>query len=109
MAEQVFIEKVRELKAAGKTKEQALAELGDLTAREKISVGMVYVNRRKGATAAKSARSKKAVKAEAVQASPMSADEKDLVIEELKAEVLFLRTALAIAKKRMDAKIARHS
>jgi hypothetical protein len=100
MADQAFIEKVRELKAAGKTKEEALAELGELSPRQKISAGMVYVNRRKGATVAKAA-AKKAVKTTA-KASPVSADEKDLVIEELKAEVLFLRTALAISKKRLD-------
>jgi hypothetical protein len=101
MADKEFIEKVRELKAAGKSKEEVLAELGELSARQKISVGMVYVHRRKGASAAKAKVPKKA-KTGAAKASPVSADDKDLIIEELRAEVLFLKTALAIAKKRLD-------
>jgi hypothetical protein len=99
MADKEFIEKVRELKAAGKSKEEVLAELGELSARERISVGMMYINRRKGAAAAK-AKVPKKVKAGVAKASPVSADEKDLIIEELRAENDFLKRLLAIRERR---------
>jgi hypothetical protein len=99
MADQAFIEKVRELKAAGKSKDEVLAELGQLSAREKISVGMAFVNRRKGASAAK-AKVPKKVKAGAAKASPVSHDEKDLIIEELRAENEYLKKLLAIRQRR---------